>query len=130
MTFRTALGLILSVLLVAPGPAGAAKDAPNPAGLAELAAVSAELQENTKDLRRNITHWQKISQDANLAAAEKQQWHQKATAYLQECLAYNTLLAQVDIKKIPDAAAAQRFAADRRTFQRELLFFQEMLQKP
>lgn len=130
MTYIIAFFLSLSLLIVAPRNAGAGKEAPAANSLQLLAAVSAELQENTKDLRRNITHWQKIAGDANLSAADKKQWHQKAEDYLQECLAYSAVLDQVDVKKIPDTAAAQGFVADRRTFQRELLFFQEVLQKP
>ncbi len=130
MTYLIALFVSLSLLSAAPGSAGAAKDAPSSNSLQELAAVSAELQENTKDLRRNITHWQKIAGDANLTATDKKQWHQKVNDYLQECLAYSVLLDQIDVKKIPDTAAAQRFVAERRTFQRELLYFQEVLQRP
>ena len=130
MTHIVALFLSLSLLIAVPPSIGAAQDAPTANSLQELAAVSAELQENTKDLRRNITHWQKIAGDANLSADEKKQWHQKARDYLQECLDYSALLDQVEVKKIPDAAAAQRFVAARRTFQRELLYFQEVLQKP
>jgi len=130
MTYIFALFFSLSLVIAAPGTAGAAQDAPAAHSLQELATVSAELQENTRDLRRNITHWQKIAGDANLPAAEKKQWHQKANAYLQECLDYSALLDRVEVKKIPDAAAAQRFVAERRNFQRELLYFQEVLQKP
>ncbi|MGQ9921979.1 MAG: hypothetical protein ACUVRZ_11725 [Desulfobacca sp.] len=130
MTYLFTLFLSVSLLLAAPANAGAAQDNAAANSLQTLATVSAELQENTKDLRRNITHWQKITGDANLSAAEKNQWQQKAAAYLQECLDYSALLDRVEVHKISDAAAAQRFVAARRTFQRELLYFQDVLHKP
>jgi|GEM_PF-4448402 len=128
----TLLGLWL--LLAASLPAAAAQGpaiakGASPTALQELTTVTAELQENTKDLRRNITHWQRIARDPQLPAAEKKQWHHKAQEYLQECLAYNTLLTQVDVKKIPDRTQADNFLAARRTFQQELQYFQEILQQ-
>ena len=125
------LWLFLAALLPAAGsPEPALAQGAKAAALPGLAAVTAELQDNTKDLRRNITHWQRLARDPQLSAAEKNQWHQKAMEYLQECLAYSTLLTQVDVKKIPDPEHAQTFLAARRTFQQELLFFQQILSQP
>ncbi len=121
--------LALGLLLAQPRPVCAAQDPAAATAAQELAAITAEIQDNTKDLRRNITHWQKIAADGNLAAADKKHWRQKAEAYLQECLTYNLLLNQVDLKKIAATATVQDFIQARKTFQRELLFFQEILEK-
>lgn len=121
--------MALSLLLGQPLPTTAAQDPVAATAAQELAAITAEVQDNTKDLRRNITHWQKIATDGNLTEAEKKHWRQKAEAYLQECLTYSLLLNQVDLKKIAATAPVQDFLQARKTFQRELLFFQEILEK-
>lgn len=122
--------LLLAGLLATPPFLAAKTAAPPPDSAQELATITSELQENIKDLRRNITSWQQISQDARLPASEKQQWRQKAQAYLQECQAYSDLLARVDPKKLPKTAIADSFLHERQNFLREIQFFAEMLQEP
>ncbi len=96
----------------------------------DLETATADLQENIKDLRRNITSWRKIQWDSQLAPAEKKSWRDKAKAYLQECEDYNALLDKVDAKKLPKSEAGRRFLTERRIFQGELQYFRETLQKP
>jgi hypothetical protein len=141
------MSLIVSLVLILAGPAllGAKTD-PKPAQpvtskpaqpvkpklalpVKDLETATVDLQENTKDLRRNITSWRKIQWDPQLTAAEKKVWRDKANTYLQECDDYNDLLNKVDAKKLPASEVSRRFLTERRTFQRELQYFRETLQK-
>jgi hypothetical protein len=131
--------LMLSLFLVLGGPGLlAAKTAPKDTqkpppptqSLQDLETATADLQENIKDLRRNITMWQKIQWDASLTPAEKKGWRDKAKMYLQECEAYNDLLARVDAKKLPKSDMSRRFLNDRTIFLREVQYLRETLQQP
>ena len=132
----TIISLIFSCALILAGPEflwakAAPKTAPKPPqSVQDLETTIVDLQENTKDLRHNITSWQKIQWDANLTLAEKMQWRHKAQDYLQECEAYNDLLARVDAKKLPKSEVSRRFLTERQTFQRELESLRETMQKP
>jgi len=96
----------------------------------DLEAAVADLQENLKDLRRNIAAWRKIRGEAQLSQTEKDSLRDRAKAYLQECQDYMAALERVDVKKIPPSEALTRFTEERRTFQRELLYFHEVLEEP
>jgi hypothetical protein len=96
----------------------------------DLETSTADLKENTKDLRSNITSWRKIQWDSNLTPTEKKQWRDKANTYLQECEAYNALLEKVDAKKLPKSEVSRRFLTERSNFQRELQNLRETMQKP
>jgi hypothetical protein len=128
--------VVFSLMLIFTGPGllwakAAKKTAPKPPqATQDLETAMNDLKENTKDLRHNITSWQKIQGDSRLTPAEKKQWRDKADAYLQECEAYNELLAKVDAEKLPDSNLSRRFLTERQTFQRELQFFRETLKMP
>jgi hypothetical protein len=137
---RTIVPLIFSLFLILAGPELLrAKSAPTPAqsvkpasiqSVKDLETATADLQENTKDLRRNITNWRKIQWDSQLTPAEKKNFRDKAKIYLEECDAYNAVLDKVDAKKLPNSEAGRRFLMERQTFQRELQYLRETLQKP
>lgn len=135
----TIVSVVVCLLLILTSPGFLwAKPAPKakknatkpPQSVQELETATADLKENTKDLRHNITNWRKIQSDSQLSPAEKKQWRHKATTYLQECEAYNDLLARVDTKKLPKSELTRRFLAERQIFQRELQFLKETLQMP
>jgi hypothetical protein len=135
----TILSLVFSLFLIlgGPGTLGAktapkdTKKAPKPTqSIQDLETATADLQENIKDLRRNINMWQKIQWDVNLSPEEKKKWRDKANSYLQECEAYNDLLAKVDAKKLPKSEASRRFLNEKQTFQRELQYLRQTLQMP
>lgn len=136
----TLMSLIFSLLLILAGPELLwAKTDPKPAQavkptmaqpIKDLETATADLQENTKDLRRNITSWRKIQWDSHLTPAEKKNWRDKANSYLQECEDYNALLDKVDAKKLPKSEVSRRFLMERQTFQRELQYLRETIQKP
>jgi hypothetical protein len=126
---HTIVSLIFTILLILSGPELlGAKTAPQP--VPDLETATVELQENTKDLRRNITSWRKIQGDAQLSPAKKKIWRDKAKTYLRECEAYNVNLDKVDAKKLPNSELSRRFLLEKQTFQRELQYFQEILQEP
>lgn len=131
--------LLFSLLLILTGPdplrakPPVKKDKITPAtsgSVKDLEAATAELQENIKDLRRNITSWRKIQQDAGLSQAEKKNWHTKAGIYLAECEAYDETLKKIDAKKLPRSEVSSRFLTERQTFQREMHYLRETLQGP
>lgn len=135
----TLISVVLSLLLImgSPGflwakttPKVKKTVTPPPQSVQDLETATADLKENTKDLRHNITSWRKIQWDSQLPPAEKKQWREKADTYLQECEAYNELLAKVDVKKLPKSEVSRRFLAEKQTFQRELQFFRETLKMP
>jgi hypothetical protein len=135
----TILPLLISLFLVLSGPQLlGAKTAPKAdktppeatASVKDLEAAAADLEENIKDLRRNITNWRKIQQDSQLTGADKKKWRRKAEAYLQECEAYEDMLAGIDAKKIPQSEVRNRFLSSRQTFQRELQYLRETLHTP
>jgi hypothetical protein len=132
----TIMSVVFSLVLIFSGPdllwaKTGKKPAPKPPqSVMDLETATADLQENTKDLRQNITSWRKIQWDSQLTPAEKKQWRDKANTYLQECEAYNDLLDKVEAKKLPKSEVSRRFLAERQTFQRELQFLRETLKKP
>ena len=133
------VSMMLSLFLTLTGPhllwaktsLKANKTAPETtAGVKDLESATADLQENIKDLRRNITSWRKIQGNPQIGQAEKKNWRQKAESYLQDCEAYDEVLKKVDTQKLPPSEVSNRFLAERRTFQRELQYLRETLQKP
>jgi hypothetical protein len=133
------MSLIFSLVFILAGPEllwAKAKADPKPTQSVatrsdkELETAIVDLQENTKDLRRNITSWRKIQWDAGLTPAEKKNWRNKANTYLQECEDYNAVLEKVDAQKIPKTEVSRRFLMERQTFQRELQYLRETMQKP
>jgi hypothetical protein len=135
----TIISLIFSLILVLTSPeflwAKSAPKAGTKAAVAtesvkDLEAATADLQENIKDLRRNITSWRKIQNDGQLSRAEKKVWRDKANSYVQECEAYNELLIKINAKKLPKSEVSKKFLTARETFQRELQYLRETLQMP
>jgi hypothetical protein len=107
-----------------------AKSAQQSKSLKDLETATVDLQENTKDLRRNITNWRKIQKDGQLTSAEKKNWRDKANTYLQECEAYEDALGKIDPQKLPKSEVSNHFLAARKDFQRELHYLRETLQGP
>jgi len=135
----TTISLIISLILISTGPEllwakSSPKAGKNAAGATEsvknLETATADLQENIKDLRRNITSWRKIQNDGQLSQAEKKVWRDKANSYVQECEAYNELLVKINAKKLPESEVSKKFLTARETFQRELQYLRETLQMP
>ncbi len=135
----TILSLLFCLSLILTGPQllgaktspKAQKTSPEAtASVKDLESATADLEENIKDLRRNITSWRKIQYDAQLTAAEKKNWRDKADTYLRECEAYDDVLGQVNAKKMPQSEVKSRFLAARQTFQREMQYLRETLQRP
>lgn len=130
MSFAVCLILSLVLLFCAPEQLEAKKTSPPAQSTQNLEVVTADLKENIQDLRKNITNWRRIQWDPQLTAEAKKDWRLKAQTYLQECREYAAMLDKVDEKKLPKSPASRQFLQERLTFQKELQYFQEVLQQP
>ena len=96
----------------------------------DLDQVAQELEQNLKELRRNITAWQQLRHDPQLSAAAKATWREQAQEYLRACQHYLAALAELPPEKLRRSPAGQKILTLKGTFQQETQFLETILAQP